>query len=165
MARDALDAIALLDALDAIALLKADHREVEELFGKAEKEEPGSAGKQTIVQEICQALTTHANMEEDIAYPAFRQAGVTSSIMDEAAVEHVSFEQLVDDLQGMHHDDEQYDATVKVLSEYVKHHVREEEEEMFPQVKSTDADIKEIGRRLVERKRKLMKRSNERPAA
>jgi hemerythrin superfamily protein len=151
------------DALDAIALLKADHREVEDLFAKAEK--TSKASKQKIVQKICQALTVHAEIEEEIAYPAFREAGVSSDTMDEAAVEHATVKQFVEELQEMDAGDEQYDAKVKVLSEYVKHHVKEEEKEMFPKVKATDADVEKIGEELVERKRELMKGVKERPAA
>jgi hemerythrin superfamily protein len=153
------------ESQDAITLLKADHREVEELFAKAEKEGPGRAGKHKIVQKICQALTVHAEIEEEIAYPAFREAGVSSDIMDEAAVEHATFKQLVEELAEMDAGDDQYDAKVKVLSEYVKHHVKEEEKEMFPKVKQTSADIKNIGQQIVKRKGELMKASRERPAA
>jgi hemerythrin superfamily protein len=153
------------DAQDAIALLKADHREVSELFAKVEKEGPDSAGKQKIVQQICQALKVHAQIEEEIAYPAFRKAGVTSNIMNEAAVEHATFEQLVEELLEMEAGDDLFDATVKVLSEYVKHHVREEEQEMFPEIDESDADVEKIGEQLVERKRELMKANREQPAA
>jgi hemerythrin superfamily protein len=153
------------DALDAIALLKADHREVEELFAKAEKEIPGSTAKQDVVARICQALTVHAQIEEEIAYPAFRQAGAASSVMDEAAIEHKSVKDVVEELQGMSAADDKYDARVKVLSEYVKHHVKEEETEMFQEVEATDADVEKIGEQLIERKRELMKGIKERPAA
>jgi hemerythrin superfamily protein len=144
------------DALDAIALLKTDHREVEELFAKAEKEIPGSTAKQDIVAQICKALTVHAQIEEEIAYPAFRQTGAASSVMDEAAIEHESVKDLVEELQAMSAADDKYDARVKVLSEYVKHHVKEEEMEMFHEVEGSDADVEKIGEQLVERKRELM---------
>jgi hemerythrin superfamily protein len=153
------------DALDAIALLKADHREVAELFAKAEREIPGSTNKQKIVRQICQALTLHAQIEEEIAYPAFRHAGASSSVMDEAAVEHDIFKQLVLQLQKANASDDQYDAKVAVLCEYVKHHVKEEEGEMFVEVDDSDADIEEIGERLIERKRELMKDDTKPPAA
>jgi hemerythrin superfamily protein len=151
------------EAQDAIALLKADHREVEDLFAKAEK--AGKASKQKIVQKICQALAVHAEIEEEIAYPAFRDAGVSSDTMDEAAVEHATVKQFVEELQEMEAGDDQYDAKVKVLCEYVKHHVKEEEKEMFPKVKQTDVDIDQIGQQLAERKSELMRASKERPAA
>jgi iron-sulfur cluster repair protein YtfE (RIC family) len=128
---------------------------------KVQKEEAGSAGQQKLVQQICQGLKVHAQIEEEIAYPAFRKAGVTSSIMDEAAVEHATFEQLVEQLQEMEAGDDLFDATVKVLAEYVKHHVREEEQEMFPEVDESDADVEKIGEQLVERKRELIKANRE----
>jgi hemerythrin superfamily protein len=153
------------EALDAIALLKADHREVEELFAKSDKESPGTTAKRDLVKKICQALTVHAQIEEEIAYPAFRQAGVTSRIMDEAAVEHAKVKQLVEELEDSNASDDQDDAKVKELSDYVKHHVKEEENEMFPEVKDTDADIERIGDQLMKRKRELMTNTKERPAA
>jgi hemerythrin superfamily protein len=141
-------------ALDAIEFLKADHREVEELFAKIEKEDAADDDKETLIEEVCQALTVHAQLEEEIAYPAFREAGVDSDILDEANIEHNSVKELIADIEEK--SDELLDARVKVLSEYVKHHVKEEEGEMFPEVEESDADIEDIGRRLTERKREIM---------
>jgi hypothetical protein len=149
------------DALDAIALLKADHREVEELFAKSENEIPGTTGKQDLVSQICQALSVHAQIEKEIAYPAFRQAGAVSSLLDEADVEHATVKNLVEELQDMQPSDDHYEAKVKVLSEYVKHHVREEELEMFQEVEDSDADLEDLGKRLIERKREITSKMKE----
>jgi hemerythrin superfamily protein len=153
------------DALDAIALLKADHREVEDLFAKAERVVSDTA-KQELVKKICEALTVHAQIEEEIAYPAFRQAGVTSSIMDEAAAEHAEVKQLVEELRDSNAgDDDKYDAKVKQLLEAVNHHVKEEENEMFPEVTDAGVDIEKIGDQLMRRKGELMANNKDRPAA
>jgi hemerythrin superfamily protein len=100
--------------MDAIALLKADHREVEELFARSEKEMPSATGKRKIVKQICLLLTVHGQIEEEIAYPAFRQAGVTWRVMDEAFVDHATIEELLEQLQGMNASDDHFDAKVKV---------------------------------------------------
>lgn len=145
--------------LDVISLLKADHREVEEMFEKFEGSETSEEDKEEYVEAICEALTVHARLEEEIVYPAFREAGVDALTMDEAKIEHASFKQLVEDLEGASSDDEECEARMKVLSEYVKHHVKEEENEMFPKAQGTSADLEEIGRRAADRKRELMEES------
>lgn len=151
-------------ALNAIDILTADHREVEALFTKVRQ--PTCIGKEreALVGEICLALKNHAAVEEEVAYPAFRAAGVDSPILDEAEVEHDSIKQLIASLQSMGVNDQRYDARVTVLGEYVKHHVREEEGKMFPLAQASGADLEAIGRNLIEVKRQLGVGSSPGPA-
>jgi len=143
---------------DAIALLMADHDEVEALFKKFQKTKDGDSAKTDIVQKICKALTVHAEIEEEIFYPAARDAlsEKGEDLLDEAEVEHASIKSLVEQLQDADPEDEMYDAKVKVLCEYVNHHVKEEEGEMFPKVKKAKLDLEELGAELSERKMELM---------
>jgi hemerythrin superfamily protein len=149
--------------LDAITFLKAEHREVEELFTQIG--ETDGAEKGALVGEVCHALKIHARLEEEIAYPAFRAAGVDGVVMDDANIEHQSVKKLIADIESLSQNDHLFGARVKVLSEHVKDHVEEEEGTMFSQVSSSKADLKDIGRRLTERKRELMTKSSEALAA
>jgi hemerythrin superfamily protein len=143
---------------DAIALLMADHDEVEALFKKFQQAKDGDSAKADIVQQICKALSVHAEIEEEIFYPAARDAldEKGEDMLDEAEVEHASIKSLVEQLQDATPEDDMYDAKVKVLCEYVTHHVKEEEGEMFPKVKKTELDLDELGSELAERKMELM---------
>jgi hemerythrin superfamily protein len=144
---------------DAIKLLKADHDEVDALFAQYEKQKKKDGGqKSDLIEKICAALTVHAQIEEEIFYPAARDALDENGddLLDEAEVEHSSIKSLVEQLQAMVPNDELCDAKVKVLSEYVKHHVKEEEGELFPKVKKTDLDLDALGIELAERKAELM---------
>lgn len=142
-------------ALNAIDILMADHREIEALFEKVKQRTCIGKEREAMVQEICLALTDHAAIEEEVAYPAFRAAGVESHILDEAEVEHDSIKQLIVSLQSAGANDPHYDARVTVLGEYVKHHFGEEEREMFPLAQAADADLDALGRSLIEAKRQL----------
>ena len=142
---------------DAIALLKQDHRTVSALFEEFEKadEEEQSA----IAQRVCQLLTVHATIEEELLYPAAKEAfedEEDEDLVNEAEVEHGSAKELIAKIEGMTSDDEHFKATVTVLGEYIKHHVKEEENELFPQLKKTELDLKELGGRLADRKFALM---------
>ena len=143
---------------DAIQLLMTDHEEVETLFKQFQKVKNDGAGKTDIVEQICKALTVHAEIEEEIFYPAARDALAEKGedLLDEAEVEHASIKSLVEQLQDADPDDELFDAKVKVLCEYVSHHVKEEEGEMFPRIKKTGLDLEELGAELMERKQELM---------
>jgi len=143
---------------NAIELLKSDHQEVTQLFEQFEKAGDGSAKKSGIVEKICKALKVHAEIEEEIFYPAARGAldEENEETMDEAEVEHSSIKSLVEQLEDASPGDELFDAKVKVLCEYVKHHVKEEEGEMFPKVKKTDLDLDDLGLELAARKAELM---------
>lgn len=143
-------------AEDAIALLTEDHRKVEELIKKFEGLKPGAKKeKQKIVQEACTELKVHAQLEEELFYPAVRDA-LKEDLVDEAEVEHTVAKQLIGELESMAPDDDLFDAKFKVLGEYVKHHVEEEEGEMFPKAKRAKLDMQELGSRIVERKKELM---------
>jgi hemerythrin superfamily protein len=143
---------------DAVKLLMADHDEVENLFKQFQKTKDSGAEKGEIVEQICKALTVHAEIEEEIFYPAARNALAEAGedMMDEAEVEHASIKSLVEQIQDAEPGDEMYDAKVKVLCEYVMHHVKEEEGKMFPKIKKTDLDLDDLGAELAERKTELM---------
>jgi hypothetical protein len=130
---------------DAIELLKADHREVEELFRRFEAAE--ESDKVVIAQEICQALTVHAHIEEQLFYPSLR-GKVDDDILDEAVVEHTSLKELIAKIDGARPQDELFEAHVKVLEEYVKHHVKEEETEMMPQARAAGASLQGVGEQI-----------------
>lgn len=143
----------------AIELLKADHEQVRQLFDKFEAQVQArteSRDKQQLVEQICSMLSVHTQMEEELLYPAARSAIKQPELVDEASVEHASAKDLITQIQGMSRSDPMYDATVKVLGEYVKHHVSEEEGEMFPQLQESGVDINELGRRLAARKQELL---------
>jgi hypothetical protein len=140
---------------DAIALLKADHRKVEDLF---EKYEGARTKKDDIAKQICMALTIHTMIEEEIFYPACREAGVESDMMDEANVEHDGAKTLIAELEAGSPDDDFYDAKVKVLSEEIKHHVKEEEKRggIFTGAREADLDLDALGEQMAARKEELM---------
>ena len=140
---------------DALALLRADHQVVQELFDKFEKTRAEDR-KGAIAEEICNELTIHAQIEEEIFYPAVREAIREEDLIDEATVEHQSAKDLIAQIQGSKPGDELFDAKVKVLGEYIRHHVKEEQNEMFPQVRKTKLDLRELGERLQMRKDELM---------
>ncbi len=97
----------------------------------------------------------HATIEEDVFYPALNDAANAEDLLDEAEVEHATIKDLVSRLEEMTPTDELYDATVLVLGEYVRHHVKEEEGEIFPKAKKAKMDLAALGERLMERKRSL----------
>ena len=143
-------------ALDAVALLKADHRQVEQWFSQFEKTK--SAGKkQQLASNICAALTVHTSIEEEIFYPAFLEETGDKDMHHEAIVEHAGAKALIAEIQGMSPGDDYFDAKVTVLSEMIKHHVKEEEQPggMFAEAKKSDMDLRSLGEQLMERKREL----------
>ena len=140
---------------DAIALLKADHEAVSQLFAEYEKTR-SVPNKKALVAEICTALSVHAQIEEEIFYPAVKAALKDKLLVPEATVEHAGVKDLIAQLEGVEPDGEMYDAKVKVLSEYVKHHVKEEQSEMFAKVKGSSLDMVELGERMAARKAALM---------
>jgi hemerythrin superfamily protein len=145
----------------AIALLKQDHKEVAGLADLFERAR--APRRKEIAAQICRMLTIHATIEEEIFYPAVRQVAddELEAMLNEATVEHESVKQLVSEIEDMLQDSGEQamlEARVKVLAEYVKHHVREEEREMFPLVRDTGLDLKALGARLAERKAALERR-------
>lgn len=141
---------------DAIALLKQDHREVEAMFEQFEQLD-SKAEKSKLAAKICVALTMHAAIEEELLYPPAHEE-IEEDLVDEALVEHDSAKQLIAEIEAMKPSDHLYDAKVKVLGEYVKHHVKEEENEMFPQLKSSGIDLEDLAEQLMQRKAELLTR-------
>ena len=141
---------------DAIALLKADHRQVEEWFEQFEKARDDNR-KQTLATKICNALTVHTKIEEEVFYPAFLEATEDEDLHHEAAIEHDSAKKLIADIQASGPDDDYYDAKVKVLSEMIKHHVKEEEQPggMFAEARKSDMDLVALGEQMAARKAEL----------
>jgi hypothetical protein len=150
---------------DAIALLKADHRKVEGLFEQFEKA-TSSERKQKLAHEICTELKIHTTIEEEIFYPAF-VGKIEDDTLTEAYVEHDGAKVLVNDIEASTPADEYYDSKVHVLSEEIKHHVKEEEmpaEGMFAQCRKTDVDLVELRDRMLARKEELQKQPTLPPA-
>ncbi|SFU57121.1 hemerythrin domain-containing protein [Pseudoduganella namucuonensis] len=140
--------------LDAIGLLMEDHEHVKDLFEQFEDlGDRAMVSKKKLADEICMELTKHTMVEEEIFYPAVRAAGKEfEDLIDEAVVEHASAKQLIGQIQSMDAGDDLFDAKVKVLSEQIDHHVKEEEDEMFPKVRKAKLDLATLGRQMAERK-------------
>ncbi len=143
-------------ATEATALLRADHKLVDELFAQYEKSRSLTKKKELVAQ-ICLELTVHAQIEEEIFYPEVKQVLKDHDLVPEAVVEHATLKNLIQQLQteNLEDDTEQYDAKVKVLSEYVKHHVKEEQSEIFPKVRESKLDLQQLGEQLLQRKEEL----------
>jgi hemerythrin superfamily protein len=142
---------------DAIALLKADHRQVEQWFEQFESTRSDER-KGKLAQQICQALKVHTEIEEEIFYPAFLAATEDKDMHHEAAVEHDGAKKLIAEIEASGPNDDYYDAKVKVLSEMIKHHVKEEEQRggMFAEARDSDMDLRALGEQLAARKADLM---------
>lgn len=145
---------------DAIQMLTTDHREVEKLFDQytqlAESEGADDAEKGELAQQICAMLQVHTSLEEEVFYPAAREAIDEQDLLDEAEVEHASAKDLIALIMGSSPEESLYDARVQVLGEYVKHHVKEEEKELFPKVKKAGLDLAGLATEMAERKQSLM---------
>jgi hemerythrin superfamily protein len=141
---------------DAVELLKQDHDTVDELFKEFDsaRQSNDQPAKVEAAVRICNELTIHTTIEEEIFYPAARGALGTDGddLLDEAEVEHQTAKALIAQLATMSPDEDLYDAKVAVLGEYIRHHVKEEESELFPIVKETDLDLDELGTRLKARR-------------
>ena len=146
---------ARIEEVSAIDLLEEDHREVEDFFDKYEELED-SNDKEQLAVKICMALQVHTQLEEEIFYPAAREAIENPELIDEAIVEHASAKQLIGEIEKMKPGEELYDAKVKVLQEQVLHHVEEEEGELFPQVEASELDLEALGKKMAERKAALL---------
>jgi hemerythrin superfamily protein len=140
---------------EATALLRADHKAVSELFTAYEKTR-SPARKMQIVSKICTELSVHAQVEEEIFYPAVKAALKDKTLIPEAVVEQATMKHLIAQVEGVTPDGEMFDAKVKVLSEYVKHHVKEEHTEMFPKARKTKLDMLALGSQMAVRKAELM---------
>lgn len=141
---------------DAIALLKEDHRKVEELFETFERAR-GDERKADLVRQICLELEIHTIIEEEIFYPACKGKIKDTDLLDEGYVEHDGAKVLIAELLDAPSSDEFYDAKVSVLSEMIKHHVKEEEQRdgMFAQAKRNGADLVALGQSMAARKQEL----------
>lgn len=142
---------------DGLQLLIADHRKVEGLFAAFAKAS-GTAAKEKLVREICTELKVHTMIEEEIYYPAIR-GKVEDADLDEAYVEHDSAKLLINELEAAEPDESYYDAKVKVLSELIEHHVKEEEKQhgnLFQQTRAAGVDLEALGERLARRKQELL---------
>jgi hemerythrin superfamily protein len=145
--------------VNALEFLKNKHDEIDEMFSHFEeiKDNGDDTQKEELVARICEELTIHAQIEETIFYPAARRAVQEQGqeLLNEAAVEHQPLKDIVGRLEMAPTSDPLYDAGVKVLSEYTKHHVREEENELFPKVQQTDLDLQALGQQLEQRQQEL----------
>ena len=142
---------------DATHILAADHRKVEDLFSKFENAS-GAERKRAIAEQICTELKIHAQIEEEIFYPAL-EGKIDEDLLKEAYVEHDGAKVLINEIAGGSPDEEFYDAKVTVLKEEIEHHVKEEEKErdnMFQQARAADVDLDALGERMLARKKELM---------
>jgi hemerythrin-like domain-containing protein len=141
----------------AVEMLMEDHDKVEKAFKQFEKMERADLEAiRALVQTVCQDLKVHTTLEEEIFYPALREAIEDEDLMNEAQVEHETAKMLIEQLENMDADDPNYCATFTVLGEYVQHHIKEEEGEMFPQARKSDLDLESLGQRMRERKAELV---------
>ena len=143
--------------LTAIDLLKEDHDKVKKAFKEFEKMDRSDTETcRQLVQTVCEDLRVHTMLEDEIFYPAVREAIDDEDIMNEAAVEHETAKMLIEQLENMQEDDPNFHATFTVLGEYVRHHIKEEEGEMFAAAKKSDLDFDELAGRMRQRKEELV---------
>lgn len=140
---------------DPISMLTDDHRKVQKLFKQFEKLEDDGE-KETLARHICAELKVHTTLEEEIFYPFARECLDEQDLLDEAQVEHTSAKELIEKIEGGQPSSDLYDAQVKVLGEYVNHHIREEEGELFPKLGKFRAELEVPGVAMMERKEELM---------
>jgi hemerythrin superfamily protein len=140
---------------DAITLLKRDHKIVDRLFAMFD-EARDRRDKKAVAYKLCRVLAVHMAIEEELLYPKAHKALRDDNQVNEAEVEHLSAKVLIADIDSLHVADEKYDATVAVLGEYIRHHVKEEETSMFPQLRQTDLDFEFIGTQLAARRLELL---------
>jgi hemerythrin superfamily protein len=147
-------------APDAIKLLSAEHKEVKALFKEYDALAESAADadeRRALAEQICLKLTVHAAVEEELFYPAAREVlGEDEDLIDEADVEHATAKDLIAQIRKASPDEALYDAKVKVLGEYIEHHVKEEEGEIFPKIKKSELDVDSLGAEMVDRKQELM---------
>lgn len=147
---------------DACDLLDADHRAVKKMFKEYEeltnsRARSAAQKKMDLARQICQELTVHAQIEEEIFYPALRNAMKDTDLLDEAEVEHQTAKDLIAQIEAAGEADDKFDAKVKVLGEYIDHHVKEEKNEIFPKARSArKLDLVSMRDQLTERKEELM---------
>ena len=140
---------------EATAMLRADHKLVGGLFAQYEKTR-ASGKKKALVAKICTELGLHAQVEEEIFYPAVQRALKDHALVPEASVEHATLKDLIAQVKDVEPEGDMFDAKIKVMSEYVKHHVKEEQNEMFPKAKKTKLDMMALGAQMAARKSELL---------
>ena len=144
-------------ASGAIDLLKEQHDKVKKALKEFEKlDREDTETQKQLVQTVCEDLKVHTTLEEELFYPAAREAIDDEDLMNEAQVEHETAKMLIEQLENMDDDDPNYHATFTVLGEYVKHHIQEEQGEMFPAAKKAKVDLEAIGERMRARKEELV---------
>jgi hemerythrin superfamily protein len=147
---------------DACSLLDTDHKNVKKMFTAYEELANSKAAsaadkKRELANQICAELTVHTQIEEEIFYPAVREAIKETDLLDEAEVEHASAKDLIAQIQEATEIDDMFDAKVKVLGEYIDHHVKEERNEMFPKARAARGlDLVAMREQLMARKEELM---------
>jgi hemerythrin superfamily protein len=146
------------ESVNALELLKEDHREVEQLFQSFE--EADGRSRQGIADEAIKALEIHTKIEESLVYPAIREATGEEDLVDEANEEHHVVALLIKELKKMRASAEGYKAKFTVMSELVKHHIEEEEKEMFPEAENADVDWEELGQEALGIKERMMSKSS-----
>jgi len=144
-------------ARTALDLLREDHAQVSKLFRQFERfhKAEDDEGMRLCAQAACKALTVHARIEEEIFYPALRESADADDQLDEADVEHAHIKELVGQIEKAKPGDEHFAARMKVLSEYVRHHVEEEESQIFSKARKADCDLTALGEQLAARKEEL----------
>jgi hemerythrin superfamily protein len=142
--------------MNALELLKTDHQSVSRLFARFERADVGQ--REAIVARICAELTVHATIEEELLYPSARDhlSDAKLKLVDHADIEHATLKALVRQIEQSDSSTRLYSALVHVLSEYVKHHVEEEEAEMFPALRKSKLDLDALGHKLADRKQELV---------
>ena len=142
--------------IDAIDMLKQDHDKVEKAFKDFEKmDRQDTQACRRLIEIVCEDLKLHTTLEEEVFYAAVREAIADEDLMNEAAVEHETAKMLIDQLENMGADDPNYYATFTVLGEYVRHHIKEEQGEMFPAAKKAKLDLVALGERMRARREEL----------
>lgn len=136
-------------------MLRADHEKVSGLFQEFDKARSAQR-KRALAAQICMELTIHAQIEEEIFYPAVKEALSDHEVVPEASIEHGSIKDLISQVQLGEQEGEVFEARVKVMGEYVKHHVKEEHDEMFPKARKAEINMRELGARMAERKAELL---------
>ena len=147
-------------AKDVLQMLMVEHREIKAMFLRYQAlADAGRRGdeRMLLASHVCVALALHMRMEEELLYPAAREVlPKDEDVVDEAYVEHAGAKTLIAQLKTMTSDQPLYDAKVKVLGEYIDHHIREEETEFFPKLRKTSLNLQAMGQRLAARKKQLM---------
>lgn len=142
---------------DALDILTEDHQKIIRLFDefRSIREHADDETRQTLVEVACTKLVIHAQIEEELLYPALRAAFEDALLVDEAEVEHIVARQLIAELESMHPDDERYDAKFNVLGEYVRHHIEEEQTKLFPAIKASGMDLATLSEEILQRRTEL----------